>query len=542
MADRDVAGKDRGLTRLLVRHIATIPELDLSLGSGLCVFTGETGAGKSIVLDAIGLLLGDRMRQDLLRAQETEWSVLAQWSQEEAERTGKQSGRGQAKINGRAVSVRDLGEWTRQRITVYGQGAATNLLTPAFQRELLDRHLPEKAHYDAAYDAWRSEKLAYEHLEKTARERAKTLELLRFQVDELEAAQLIDGEEELAGAELLRLTHAQTIAQAATDAGALLTEGEWNVTELLGKAIRVLSAGAKYDERSRELVEELRELTREVTRLSSELEDVVAAADTAEQTARMDELETRLALLGRLRKYGATVSQMQQFLIKARAEKETLEAEEGRHEGAEERLLALRETVQQAGKELDLARVQRAEALSTQIVAVVQQLGMPHARLAFVLHPYQTPTAGGLSEVELLFNANPGEELGALAAVASGGELSRVMLAVMTVLGGADCMIFDEVDAGIGGTAALAVAAQLKTLAQERQVLAVTHLAQIAAKADHHFKIEKEVSNGRTISQVRRLEGHERTEEIARMLSGNTSEAALEHARELMTNERYHCS
>ena len=201
-----------------------------------------------------------------------------------------------------------------------------------------------------------------------------------------------------------------------------------------------------------------------------------------------------------------------------------------------EEVAALRAGVDRAGAALDAARRKRGGPLAKELVAVIRELGMPHARLDFHLTPLTEPSAHGLSDVTLHFTANPGEDLAPLADVASGGELSRVMLAISTVLGAeTPAVVFDEVDAGIGGSAALAVAAQLGRLARERQVFVVTHLAQIAARADHHYKVEKSVEGGRTVSRVRLLGAEERLEEIARMLSGNTSEAALKHARELLT-------
>ncbi len=204
-------------------------------------------------------------------------------------------------------------------------------------------------------------------------------------------------------------------------------------------------------------------------------------------------------------------------------------------ETLEEDVSKLAGILTKVGEALDKARMARGGPLATELMDVIRQLGMPHARLEFRLQPHASPAPTGLSDVHMFFSANPGEDLAPLADVASGGELSRVMLAISTVLGAeTPSVVFDEVDAGIGGAAAIAVAAQLKHLARNKQVLVVTHLAQIAARADHHYKVEKVIEEGRTVSRVRHLNRQERLEEIARMLSGNTSEAALQHANELL--------
>lgn len=527
------------LSRLEVRNLATIRDLTLEFGGGFSAFTGETGAGKSIIVDALGLLLGSRANADLIRTGEDSLLVTGFWGEggdeSSASRRVTTQGRGAARLDGEVVSVRELGEWAGARLTIHWQHSAVSLLTPANQRSLLDRRVGEElAAYTAAYRAWMSARDRLEALRANERERARQLDLLTFQVREIAAVNPQPGEEEPLTAELTRLSNLETIAQGAAGALELLSDGETSAAGLIADAVKALNAGAKYDETSAQLQADLRGALDSVQAVVGELRGVTE--DSAPDAEELAGVETRLSALGKLRgKYGPTLEDVLAF--QAGAEEElagltrdeqdagTLEAEVGRLEGE----------VRRAGEVLDEARTQKAGPLAGALIAVVRELGMPHARLEFRLSPLPNPGPSGLSDVTLQFTANPGEALGPLADVASGGELSRVMLAISTVLGAdTPAVVFDEVDAGIGGAAALAVAEQLGRLARERQVLVVTHLAQIAARADHHYKVEKGVEGGRTVSRVRRLTPQERLEEIARMLGGSASEAALGHARELL--------
>ena len=523
------------LSQLEVRNLATIPELTLQLGDGFCAFTGETGAGKSIIVDALGLLLGGRANSDLIRTGADDLLVTGFWGEESASRRLSATGRGNARLDGEVVSVRELQEWAQNRLTIHWQHSAVSLLSPANQRALLDRRVPHEARaYAAAFTAWREADTRLESLRSSERERARQLDLLRFQSQEIAEVAPQVGEEDPLNAELTRLANLHTIASAAAGGLELLSDGDMNAASLLSEAVRVLNSGAKYDENTGQLQNELREALEAVQAVVSELRD------TAEQSApdpeELARVEARLAALNKLRnKYGPTLEDVLDFQVKVEEELATLERDEQDAGTLQDEVDALHAELLKVGAGLDKAREREAGPLVKQLLAVIRELGMPHARMEFSLSPTPSPTAHGLSDVTLLFNANPGEALAGLADVASGGELSRVMLAISTVLGAdTPCVVFDEVDAGIGGTAAQAVASQLARLAEERQVLVVTHLAQIAARAHHHFKVEKGVEGGRTVSRVRLLTETERLDEIARMLSGNTSEAALSHARELL--------
>ncbi|TSA81079.1 DNA repair protein RecN [Deinococcus detaillensis] len=527
------------LTRLEIRNLATIATLALELRGGFSVFTGETGAGKSIIVDALGLLLGSRSNPDLIRSGADDLLVTGFWGEDVVSRKLTHQGRSSARVDGEVVALRELAEVSQARLTIHWQHSAQSLLSAGNQRALLDSLLlDELGHYHAAYRAWQNAAGHFERLQASERERARQLDLLRFQTQELSEAGLKEGEEEPLRAELVRLSNFESIAAGASEALELLSDGEISAAGLVSQAIRSLNAPARYDEASAQLQAELASALESVQAVVSELRSV--AEDRAPDPEALAQLESRLSLIGKLQaKYGPSSQDVLNFQVEAERELAALESDEQSAGTLEAEVRALRQIAEQAGLRLRTVRQKAAAPLSEQLLNVIRQLGMPHARLEFELRPLAVPGPHGSDDVSIRFSANPGEGLGELADTASGGELSRVMLAISTVLGASTpSVVFDEVDAGIGGSAARAVADQLSHLASARQVLVVTHLAQIAARADWHFKVEKDIEAGRTISRVRLLSGEERLEEIARMLSGASSEAALLHARELLAGPK----
>lgn len=524
------------LHRLEVQRLATIERLDLELGDGFNVFTGETGAGKSIIVDALGLLLGSRGGSDLVRGGAEDLLVVGFWGEDVASRRVTAAGRSTARLEGEVVSLRELGDWTSGRLTIHWQHSAQSLLSPAHQRAMLDRALKgsEGSEYREAYAAWRAAGERLEGLRGSERERARQLDLLEYQLGEIQAVAPVVGEEEPLEAQLARLSNLETIAAGAAGALEALSAADVNAQALVADAIRGLSGGAKYDANLAALQGELRTAQEALKAVALELTTV--AEESAPDPEEMAHIEGRLAQLSKLRtKYGPTLEDVLAYAAEISGQLEGLRGDERDAGQLESEVARLERQVRERGERLGKARAALAPRLARNLQTVVRELGMPHARLEFALEPLPEPAPHGLENVELRFGANPGEELGNLADVASGGELSRVMLAVSTVLGAeTPSVVFDEVDAGIGGGAANAVAAQLAQLARGRQVLVVTHLAQIAARADHHYKVEKLVEGGRTLTRVRALNAGEREAEIARMLSGTDSAAAREHARELL--------
>lgn len=523
------------LTRLEIRNLATIAALELELRGGFSAFTGETGAGKSIIVDALGLLLGSRANAELIRSGENDLLVTGFWGEDALSRKLTHQGRSNARVDGEVVSLRELADVSQSRLTIHWQHSAQSLLSAANQRALLDQLIPDDlTTYHAAYRAWQDAAGRLERLRASGRDRARQLDLLRFQVAELTEAALQEGEEEPLQAELVRLSNVEAIASGAAGALELLSDGEVSAAGLIAEAVRALNTPARYDEALSQLQGELGAALDSLQAVAGELRSV--AEDRAPDPEALETVERRLGLIGKLRgKYGPALSDVLEFQVGAEQELAALETDEHDAGTLEAEVDALQARAAQAGLKLRTARERAAAPLAADLLRVIRELGMPHARLAFELRPLTLPGPHGVDDVSIRFTANPGEALGDLADTASGGELSRVMLAISTVLGaGTPSVVFDEVDAGIGGAAARAVADQLARLAGSRQVLVVTHLAQIAARADWHFKVEKDVEAGRTVSRVRLLSGQERLEEIARMLSGVASEAALSHARELL--------
>ncbi|WP_237724777.1 DNA repair protein RecN [Deinococcus alpinitundrae] len=523
------------LTRLEIRNLATVKALELDLRGGFSAFTGETGAGKSIIVDALGLLLGSRANTDLIRSGENDLLVSGFWGEDALSRKLTHQGRSSARVDGEVVSLRELADVSQSRLTIHWQHSAQSLLSAANQRALLDQLVAsDLATYHAAYRAWQDAAGRLERLRTSGRDRARQLDLLRFQVGELAEAALQAGEEEPLQAELVRLSNVEAISSGAAGALELLSDGEVSAAGLIAEALRALNSPARYDEVLAQLQGELGAALDSVQAVAGELRSV--AEDRAPDPEALEAVEGRLGLISKLRgKYGPALSDVLAFQVEAERELAALETDEHDAGSLEAEVDTLRARAAQVALSLRAARQQAAAPLAADLLRVIRELGMPHARLEFELRPLAAPGPHGSDDVSIRFTANPGEALGDLAETASGGELSRVMLAISTVLGaGTPSVVFDEVDAGIGGAAALAVAGQLARLADSRQVLVVTHLAQIAARADWHFKVEKDVEAGRTVSRVRLLSGPERLEEIARMLSGNTSEVALSHARELL--------
>ena len=526
------------LTRLEVDSLAIIDHLALELGGGLCAFTGETGAGKSIVIDALGLLLGGRASSEMIRSGRESLLVSAFWDDElVAGRRVTASGRGTARLEGEVVTVRELGARVGERLTLHGQHAAVALLSTRTHREFLDSGISKilLERYSAAYTQFTVARDRLERLKMNERERARELDLLEYQFREIADLKPVVGEEEPLEAELERLSNLEEIAAQAAQSLELLQEADYNALSLLQEAVKTLSSVAKVDPSVAALRENLKELVGGIKAVSHELSAL--SEDSAPDPEELERISTRLTGLTKLKnKYGATLGDVLKYGTELETRLLELRGDDADLGDLEANLAQYRAKVLKVGSELSSERANVALELGEKLVEVVRKLGMPHARLEFALTPTSEPSSSGLESVEILFSANPGEGLGPLSSVASGGELSRVMLALSTVLGSSTpTVIFDEVDAGIGGAAAGAVAGQLESLAAQHQVLVVTHLAQIAARADHHYLVEKRVrDDGRTETTVRALSGTERLEELARMLSGAVSKVALEHARELL--------
>ena len=551
------------LRELRVRNFAVLEAVVVPLAPGLNVLTGETGAGKSMLIDAILLIRGARAQGDVIRADTETATVEAVFDVEprgpvaalldEAglglddgqlvlRRELSRAGRHRAFANDAPVTVGLLERLGDHLVEVHGQHEHQRLLEPARQLELLDRFADAedlREEVGGLFAKFREARAEMERARAAERDRAQREDLLRFQVGELDAARLRSGEEAELRAELRRAQHAEKLAGGLAEAAALLDDDRDAATSRLARAARLLGDLGRIDPAFAAPVAGL-------DAAQAHLEEVLAAlralrADVVVEPGRREAIDERLDALTRLkRKYGESAEAMLGFREEAAAELDRL----GRHEeilAEQERLLGeLRVELEAAATALADRRQGAVERLAPRVERELRALGMERAvfRVALERAPLEAIGARGLDRVEFRLATNPGEELRPLARVASGGELSRTMLALKAVLARADrvpTMVFDEVDAGIGGRVASVVAQKLAAAAEGRQVLCVTHLAPIAAAAQQHLRVVKSVRGGRTRVAAEPLAGAARVEEIARMLGGETvTDTARGHARALL--------
>jgi DNA repair protein RecN (Recombination protein N) len=534
------------LRTLELRDFAIVDDLALELGPGLNVLTGETGAGKSIVIDALELLAGGRADASMIRTGADTALVQGEFSDPglpSASRRLSTSGRHSARIEGELVSVAELAERCGERIAVFAQHGALELQSAPAQRAQLDRLLPS-----AARGALESFRLAYERLtavgreleiiEHAQRERVRRLETLAFQIEDIAREKVIVGEDELLEAELDTLRNAERIVTGAASAFAALSDAEPSAVALAAESLRQLRSAARHAPTLQQLADDLEAAVSALGAVASEVESFLATFEA--DPGRLDLVQGRLAALDNLkRKYGPDIPAVLQFHDDAVAERNTLEGLDAQAEGLELERGALEAELSTLSATIRAARVEAAGHLTAGVTPLLTRLGMPHAVFSVEVEQSQRRTAHGDDVVEFRFSANPGEAPTSLAQIASGGEMSRVMLALHLVTGTSHGTVaFDEIDSGIGGRAAHDVGALLSALARNRQVLVVTHLAQVAAFADDHYVVAKEPSGGRTVTTVTRLSEDARPAELARMLSGSVTRASLEHATELLTNAR----
>ena len=536
------------LDALELKDFAIVDELRLEFGPGLNALTGETGAGKSILVDALTLLAGARADTGMIRAGCPSALVQGFFTDEEgqeftASRRLQAEGRSSARIDGEVVTVTELAERLGALVAVHGQHAAQALAQADEPRRRLDRLIDDTGRsslhrYRELYQELQRDRRRLEELRASGRERERRLDILRFEIEEIDGARLRPGEEPELRERSERLRHAEKIVQNAASAHALVSDGERSALALLATATRDLENAARFHSDLAPLAGELAEASRALQATGAEIESFLADFDI--DPAELDRVESRLAAIEALeRKYGESVEAVIAYRNEAAAELERLESADYDAEELQRRVERLGEELATLGAAISTARRAAAGSLDAQVTELLAQLGMAGARFEVRLEALAEPGPFGFERIRFDFSANPGEPLADLAASASGGELSRVMLALDVVTGSdKPVLVFDEVDAGIGGKTARAVGSLLQRLSREHQVLVVTHLPQVAAFADAQYYVEKQGKEGRTVTRVHRLEPHEREQELARMLSGNVTEASLRNARELVAESR----
>ena len=549
------------LRRLTVRNLAIVEDLELELEGGLTVVTGETGAGKSILVDAVALLAGARGSSDLVRegagklvvtgefdASAGARAVVAEAGLPDAEtllvrREVSADGRGRAFVEDEPASVRTLARLGEALVAIHGQNSEQELTEREAPLELLDAFARADEEREATARAAADWKVAHESLEQleaSRRDRAARLEMLDYQIRELEEAAPSENEEASLAAERERLRHADRIRHAGETALAALSEGEASAADRLGEAARAFADLAAIDPREAAHLEEAEELKRRISDLAAAARD--SASEIEADPGRLTAIETRLEKIARLvRKHGTPAAELLALLDRLKAERGDLANMEDALDRRQKESEKARAAYAAAAAKLSGKRRAAAGRFSSAVEKELQALAMEKARFRVALAPLDPgePRASGLESAALLFAPNPGEPEKLVEKIASGGELSRLQLAIRTAAAGRKSrgrtLVFDEVDAGIGGRTAEVVGKKLRELARAEQVLCVTHVPQIAALAQRHFLAEKRERGGRTVATVRRLEGKERVEEVARMLAGEkVSETALKHARALL--------
>ncbi len=551
------------LSLLHIENIALIDRADISFERGFNVLTGETGAGKSIIIDSIGAIMGERTSRDLIRTGAKSARVTAvfrdlpplQWFETSGiapdengelllERVIQGDGKNLCRVNGAPLLVTQLRELGLRLLNIHGQHDGQQLLDEECHLGYLDSFgntAPQLQTFGEAYQRVREIRKERDALQMNEAEKARRIDTLTYQIKELEDAQLKVGEEEELTARRDVLRHAEKLMDAVDTAYMALTGGDdgEGAVSLLQEAENAMTMGGRYSPDLQELSVRANTIRVDADDLADTIRDL---RDSFEfYPGELDEVEGRLDKLYRLqKKYGGSTEEMLDFLDRCKKELDTIQFSEDRILQLEKQLKkALAEAVQK-GQALSAARKAAAEQLAARIQSELQQLDMPKVRFQVSFAPKDAPDgmdATGMDTVRFLMSANVGEDLKPINRIASGGELSRIMLALKNVLAETEevsTLIFDEVDTGVSGRAAGKVARKLFQVSHTKQVLCVTHLPQIAAMGDVQFSVEKGERGGRTYTQVERLDRRGRLEEVARLSGGELSTAMLEGAEELL--------
>lgn len=548
------------LTDISIKNFAIIDSLHVSFGSGLNILTGETGAGKSIIIDAVNLVMGGRGSADLIRSGAEEASVEAVFDISTLEgfarlladmgidvddelllkRVITRSGRNRVFINGSLSTTSALGEIASKLINIYGQHESQTLLKVENHLLLLDGYaslVPLRAQFSSIYREYRSIRERLAELDRTVSDAARERDLIAYQLEEITSAALNPGEDESIESELHILVNAEKLLLKAEGGYELLYGADDSALGVLDKVRISLAEAAAIDPVLLPVVENVAQSVIQLEDAAIQLRSYISKVEN--DPARLAAIQERNELINRMKKkYGGSISEV---IAKGAEFAEALavidNADHCREELAD-KLKQLEAQLQDQGSALGQARLNASLKLKDGLEKELHQLAMKHAVFQIRIERLEEPREYGFDRVEILFSPNPGEEAKPLAKIASGGELSRIMLAMKQLHPESDVptLVFDEVDTGIGGATSAMVGMKLKAVAARQQVLCITHLPQVAAYADSHYQVVKRVEEGRTHTMLSHLGPEERIHEVARMLGGLTvTDKSREHAAELIS-------
>lgn len=557
------------LQSLSIKQFAIIDTLDIQFSDGLTVLSGETGAGKSIIIDAIGQLIGMRASSEFVRHGEKKAIIEGIFDIDDAKDAIRQletlgidinedflivkreifsSGKSICRINNQTVTLQDLRQVMQSLLDIHGQHETQSLLKQKYHVELLDRYadgeyIKELQQYAQSYEQHQEKIKELEALESADQALLQRLDLMKFQYDELKEAQLKEGEIEQLEIDIKRIQNSENLSLALNAAYVTLTD-EHAITD------RLYTLSSELQNVNQILPETFEKLKEEVDQFYYTLEDAkhqiyeeINQTEFDEQY--LNELESRMNLLNNLkRKYGKDISDLMIYQEKIADEINKIENYEESTSKLREEIQQLSQQVQEDGEKLTKARKIVARQLRDRIVNEIQYLQMKDANLEISFKPYETPQKDGLERIEFLISPNKGEPLKSLNKIASGGELSRIMLALKSIFvraHGQTAILFDEVDSGVSGQAAQKMAEKMKDIASVIQVICISHLPQVASMSDHHLYISKHEEDDRTTTTVLELTGDARIDEIARMISGATvTELTRENAKEMIEQNQKH--
>ena len=554
------------LSELHIRNFALIERLDLELRPGLNILTGETGAGKSILIDAINALLGERTGTEVIRSGTDRASVEGAFTLDGAAAVAKilagegldegddiilgrelsRTSQGAARVNGRRTTIGVLRTIGEGLVDLHGQHDHQSLLNVERHIDILDAWAGPglasvRGQVADIFHRWKARRAELSALQMDERERARRIDLYGYQIAEIDAAKPRIDEEDGLLAERARFAGAEKLAASVGEARDLLTGGANAAVESLGAAVSRLRDAVRIDASIQTLLEAIEGAYYAIQEAGRDVSGYVEGIEF--NPTRLAEVEERIDLLRRLKKkYGDTIPEVLAHRDRTARELDAIEGVEARTEELEGEIFALRAELDVLNIELRMLRREAGESLHRAMERELAELAMEKTLVAVSIEPAEA-SSNGADRVEFLISPNPGEPLKPLAKIASGGELSRLMLALKSVVAKADpvpVLIFDEIDTGVSGRQAAVIARKMRALAQESQVLCVTHLPQIAAAADHHYLIRKGEENGRTVTQVEVLASDARIEEIARMLAGDApTPSARANARDLIAESTH---